>query len=551
MKRLFLLFNILFISSISFAQISIEGEPKSFSNKNVAALSTAIIEVEEPDLTKEIEYNNNPENQYKVRRFGVIIPMGLNFFDKADMFEVDNGKLWLLKIKSNNAKALNIYSDDFYIPKGGELYIYNQDRTKIIGAFTSINNDDSRMFATEMVEGEEIIVEYFQPNDVEENPSIKLNELGYAYRDFGYDITKSYEFRSSGSCNVNVNCPEGDNYRNAQRGVVRILVRMNDNASGWCSGSLVNNTARDLAPYVLSAAHCVKDMANSTYYNYFVFYFNYEAASCQTGNIEPTPKTMTGASFKAAGESSDFLLLRLKQNVPQNYNAYWNAWNNSTTASTSGVSIHHPAGDIKKISTYNTALQSANLGAGLTHWKVKWILTITNHGVTEGGSSGSPLFNSSSQIVGTLTGGTSGCNVANADKIDYYGKMSFSWASNGTTDNKRLQPWLDPLNTGVTFFRGDDYNTYQTSNPLIEMSEDTYSTIYPNPAKGNVNITLTKQLNPTNLEVYDESGRVVFRDVIPANTSEHVFNANSLNTGYYLIKFISKDKTWTNKLIVQ
>ena len=550
MKRILLSTIMLFFSMISFSQISVESTPKSFSNKDLSTLLTATLEVEEPDLTQTIEYNNNQENLYKTRRFGVVIPLNVNFFEKADMAELKDGKLWILKLKVPNAKALNIYSKNFFIPKGSELFIYNYDHSQIIGAFTSFNNDESKTFATEMVNGEEIIIEYFQPNDAQANAQIELSEIGYAYRDFGYDITKySDEFGSSGSCNVNVNCSEGNNYRNAQRGVVRIMLRMDEYSIGWCTGSLVNNTARDLAPYVLSAAHCVEDVVSSNYYNYFVFHFNYESAGCTTGSVEPTSKTMTGASLKALGSSSDFLLLRLNQNVPTNYNAYWNAWNNTTNASTSGVCIHHPSGDIKKISTYNTALQSTNFGYGETHWKAKWIQTQTNYGITEGGSSGSPLFNASSQIVGTLTGGTSSCYAANADKVDYYGKISYSWNSNGTTNNKRLQPWLDPTNSGVSSFRGDDYSTL--SNTLVETIQDTYSTIYPNPAKDEINISLSILQNSTQVEIFDEVGRVVLRDIIPANTTSYSINANNLKAGYYIIKYISQEKIWTNKLIVE
>ncbi len=540
----------LFLSMVSIAQISIEGEPKTFSNKNIGVLLTATLEIEEPDLTKEIEYNNNPDNFYKVRKFGVIIPVNVDFFDKADKIELKEGSLWLLKIRSNNAKALNIYSNNFYIPKGGELYIYNSDHSQLIGAFTSINNHESKSFATEMVVGEEIIIEYFQPKEITQRAEIQLSDIGYAYRDFGYDITKfSDEFGASGSCNVNVNCPEGNNYRNAQRGVVRILMRMGDGSSGWCTGSLVNNTSRDLTPYVLSAAHCVEDMVSSYYYNYFVFYFNYESSGCTTGNIEPTPNTMTGASFKAAGTASDFLLLQLNQNVPTTYNAYWNAWSISTSASTSGVSIHHPSGDIKKISTYNTALQTANLGYGSTHWLAKWVQTQTNYGITEKGSSGCPLFNAQSQIVGTLTGGTSACNATIGNRVDYYGKFSYSWASNGTTDNKMLKPWLDPLNLGVTTFRGDDYTTL--SNLLVESQSQSYSLIYPNPTNENLNISLSKLESPTQLELYDELGRMLMKDIIPANTSTHSLNIKGFKSGNYILKFVSQDKAWTNKLIVQ
>lgn len=544
MKKILCIISILFISNTTFSQLSVGGMPKTFIKKDLSKLVSSTIEVSQPDLISIKEEDDLNDNTFKTRRFGVAIPVGTDFFEKADFIQVDNGKLWVLKIKSENAQALILYSNNFYIPIGGELFIYNSDYSQVIGAFSSLNNNESKTFATELIYGDEIILEYFQPNEVNENPIINITELGYAYRDCEYNITKyTDEYGSSGSCNVNVNCSEGNNYRNAQRGVVRLQIRFDQYNIGWCTGSLVNNTSRNLAPYILSAAHCIEG-ANPNYYSYYVFYFNYESPGCSTTSTEPTPKTLSGASVKAQGESSDFVLFLLNNNVPQNYNAYWNAWNVATTPSQSGVAIHHPAGDIKKISTYTSTLQDAS-----THWKAHWVQTATNYGITEGGSSGCPIFNTSSQIVGTLTGGSSACYVANSEKNDYFGKLSYSWISNGTSNSARLKPWLDPINSGVTQFRGDDYNTY-LSIDNIDDNNQSYSKIYPNPTKNEINISLLAQSHPTDIIIYDALLREIFTQSIPSNTTNFSISTNNLKSGYYIVKFNSLEKTWTNKLII-
>lgn len=551
MKRLLLIISIVFIANVSFAQLSVEGTPKTFVHKDLAVLLTTVIDVDQPDLSDVIEQDNNTESMYKTRRFGVILPLGVDFFEKADYAEIDKGKLWVLRVRSDNAQALTIYSDNFYLPEGGELFVYNKDQSQVIGAFTSLNNHDSKSFATELIYGDEMVIEYFQPNYVIEQPILKLSEIGYAYRDCVYEPTKaSSEYGASGSCNVNVNCPEGNNYRNAQRGVVRIQIRMDQNYIGWCTGSLVNNTARDLAPYVLSALHCIEDSSPS-YYNNYVFYFNYESPGC-ISQTEPNRSTLSGTTVKAQGLGSDFVLFRLNNDIPIRYNAYWNAWNAVNTASTSGVAIHHPAGDIKKISTYTSTLLGSSYSGGsvATHWKAYWVQTVTNYGITEGGSSGCPIFNSSSQIIGTLTGGYSSCNVPVSSKYDYFGKLSYSWSSNGSSSQYQLKPWLDPLNTGVMQFRGDDYTTYLTSINDVDQRKESYSRIYPNPAKNDINIILTPQPNPVQITIYDELSRLVLTQTIPSNTSEYSINAKSFNPGYYIVKFNSLDKTWNDKLII-
>ena len=141
-------------------------------------------------------------------------------------------------------------------------------------------------------------------------------------------------------------------------------------------------------------------------------------------------------------------MLRFLENIPPKYNPYYCGWDASTGNSSSGVCIHHPDGDIKKISTYITPLTSGTWGSTPnTHWIVRWAATANGHGVTEGGSSGSPLFDDEGLIIGTLTGGESSCQ--NPTGPDMYGKISYSWASNGSSAEQQLKPWLDPGNTGI------------------------------------------------------------------------------------------------------
>lgn len=171
---------------------------------------------------------------------------------------------------------------------------------------------------------------------------------------------------------------------------------------------------------------------------------------------------MTGCAKRAdsgdggGNSGSDYMLLELNSNPPAGYNVYYNGWNRQNVGSPSGASIHHPAGGRKKISTYTQQLTTTGWGISNTHWRVVWAATVNGHGVTEGGSSGSPIFNNSGLIVGTLTGGSSFCSSPNSP--DQYGKMSYHWSSN-PGDN--LSTWLDPVNSGVTSLAG----TYAPCTP--------------------------------------------------------------------------------------
>jgi hypothetical protein len=229
-----------------------------------------------------------------------------------------------------------------------------------------------------------------------------------------------------------------------------------------------------------------------------------------------------------------------------NFNAYWNGWNANTSVTTGGACIHHPAGDIKKISTFTGNTVSTQWGsASGSHWRVTWTSNSNGHGVTEGGSSGSPLFNGSQgYVIGTLTGGASFCTAPSAP--DQYGKMSFHWTNNGTATNRQLKPWLDPNNTGVLEFAG-------SSNPcsgvgLDEIMNNSIN-IYPNPTDNELYIDLKNiEDEVKRIEIIDLSGKVL--QVIAANQGEIMkMSTANLAQGMYQIRILSDEYTITKRFV--
>jgi PKD repeat protein len=375
----------------------------------------------------------------------------------------EGGRIWQVQIKSPSALAQVVYYDKFKLPVGSKLFLYNEDKTQVLGAYTWYNNDPSGYFANELVYGDIVNIEYYEPSKVIGKADFHINEVGYIYR--GVSVRKNTNWTEpSASCEINVKCsPVGDNWQDEKQGVARILVTT-PSGQGWCSGSLVNNTNQNCTPYFLTAWHCYEN-ATASQLNQWIFYFNYESSSCTTPTTEPSSNSMTGASLKAAASitgGSDFILLQLNQTVPTSYNPYMNGWDRSSTSPSNGVGIHHPAASIKKISTYASATSATYTGsAANAHWKVIWTSNSNGWGVTEGGSSGSPLFNSAGNIVGTLTGGSSYCTAQSSP--DYYGKVYYHWDQNSGGTTTQLKTWLDPTSSGVTSLTGK--NCGSTSGP--------------------------------------------------------------------------------------
>ena len=393
----------------------------------------------------------------QIFNFGKFVLCDINSDTKGSWTNVEDGKVWTLAIQAEEAKGISLYYDNFWIPSGGELYIYNPSQSQKIGPFTSKNNPASGVYATEIIYGDILILEYFQPNITNNKLNLSINKFVYAYRDIISGQLGGYN--SSEDCQVNANCSEGNSWENQKKSVCRIQI-----GSGWnvglCTGALINNTLNDCTPYVLSADHCFDggDISENDL-NQTIFYFNYYSDSCQ--NLIPNNyNSITGCSYvsNSGGEGivgdSDFFLVELNSNP--DFDPYFSGWDRSNISASNGVSIHHPSGDVMKISTFTNGLSSTSgLGFGFdntTHWQVQWSQTDNGHGVTEGGSSGSPIYNQNSLLVGVLTGGSSYCDATN--QTDIYGKLWHGWDQMGNSNTEQLKPWLDPTNFGSISVNG-------------------------------------------------------------------------------------------------
>lgn len=360
---------------------------------------------------------------------------------------------WKLLINNGSQSPLVFYFDKDLKAANANFVVELSNGNK--KQFQEITVSDSLPLTYGPVYGDQFVFEL----TVEDTNAVylALDEIGVLYKD-------AFGFGTSGDCEVNVNCEEGASLVNQKQGVARVLVKKGSGLF-YCSGSLINNTRRDFAPLFLTANHCGQNATEADYAQW-IFAFNYEAEGCENPETAPVYQTLTGARLLAQSEDdvsvdSDFKLLSLLQDVPQHYRPFFNGWNRENVATASGHAIHHPDGDIKKISSYtetplSTAYQGGSENPDAPYWRVVWAETENGHGVTEGGSSGSPLFDDNELIIGTLTGGLASCDSPLTP--DYFGKFSFSWNKNGTLANEQLAPWLDPEQTGVMRLSGMGYD---------------------------------------------------------------------------------------------
>ncbi|MCZ4319508.1 T9SS type A sorting domain-containing protein [Aequorivita viscosa] len=551
MKKITLFFILCFYVLIAFSQGSGGPLPESW-DLNLAEQPDVI---RLPPLDLEIIAQQDSLNDLDKSmpwRYGVEIPLNLNMEHGGLWTALPNGgKIWRATIQSYGALNLSINFNDFYLPLGSRLQLYNQDRTDVTRTYNNSQNRINGQLGTWFVKGDIIWIEYYQPPYTQDRPRLQINSVIHGYR-MGSVIALLDGVRGindSGECNYDVNCPVGADF-DSKKDLVKKAVALLNLGNGYlCSAALVNNTRNDKTPYLLTANHCL-DTSDPALWS---IRFNWVSPTpvCGTGEDSgdlQTNFTISGAELKANNTKSDFALVELFQKIPESWDVAFAGWDNSDTNPLFEVGIHHPNGDIMKICRDNSG--STKVDANGTQ---VWLIGGGSHGsgngweigTTESGSSGSPLFNENGHIIGQLYAGQSACNgLENNNEYDIYGRFGVSW-NTGNTPQSRLMEWLDPINTGQT-----TVETLQNLLNIPDFEEIGEIKIYPNPASTAITV-MNNRYPHLSFQFLNVMGqRLHFGSL--SNTMNTI-NVTNLTDGVYFLYLLDEDSknSVTKKIVIK
>lgn len=435
------------------AQISSGGTPM----RTAALKSSGTKVVEMPPIhnfmTSEMDSGlQETKSLLKPFRFAYPFDVDLSPDNSGEWFHGENGfYIWKLTIRSKGAKSLNLIFDEFKMPENARLFVFNENENHVLGAFTQINNKPSGKFAVSPVMGDEITVQFEAPEKYLNDKFFRIINVNHDYVGILKSDGRRPLGKTAGDCNIDVNCDEWGQWNEVKNSVCRFIV----NGKEVCTGVLVNNTAENQKPYILSAAHCYDKWS---FPDVTVYTFNYESPFCAPLDGDAS-NSISGAKMKAASDSLDFALVELSLVPPPGFRPYYAGWNHSSNIPASTACIHHPQGDIKKISVDSDPPVISSFGEPNSVDKdyiSKGFLRINKweFGTTESGSSGGPLFDTNKNVIGTLTGGEATCKKS---IYDYFERFSLAWDYKSDSA-KQLKYWLDPLETGAEVLNGAQFN---------------------------------------------------------------------------------------------
>ncbi len=574
MKKLLLIFFL--CCSLPFAaQVTNEGTPASWllaQKSSLTAISLPQIDIQ----TIKTEDDINDKLREKPYRVGISHKVNYGLDNGGTWTQLDNGdRIWRIWFDSQDAVHLSVVFDKFFLPKGGKVYLYNDDNTDLLGAYTEIQNNEKQVLGTWFVNGNKIWIEYYEPKKVKGQGILNLSSVIHGYR-MGHSYQKGYlsdfekSLNTSGDCNHDVDCPIGADFE-AQKDLLKKSVAFLNMGDGFiCSGALVNNTSEDKTPYFLTANHCYERTVGTANASLFSMRFNWispnPVCASTTASTDATENlTISGSSFRARNAASDVLLVEINNPIPDTWDVTYAGWDKTDTDPTFEVGIHHPDGDIMKICRDDDgAIKKIN--DGTETWEVTTAGGGWEIGVTEGGSSGSPLFDQNGRVIGQLLGGGAACTgtVDNGQR-DYYGRFAISWDT-GTSAATRLSDWLDP--------QGINPNTWESLPRLENFAIDaSISSTIPNVACGTFDViptitirnagttTLTSltvnwDIDSGTSTVINWSGSLAQNEIanitlspITVSAGSHEFNVTCSNPNEVADENVSNDTSTNNFLI--
>lgn len=356
----------------------------------------------------------------------------------------DGTKVWRLGIRSKGALSLNVLFTEYELPEGAQLFLYNADQTQILGAFNHLNNSDLHILPVAPVRGEELIIEYQEPARAAFPGRLTVGEVNHGYRNLRGDEPRPDQ--SAFACMPALACYPDETMPAAEWG--RSVVMMLIDGSIACTGVLVNNTASDGKPYLLTASHCLNrqfQIKNPDYAQVagsIVCFFNYDSPLCEPILRGTEEMSVASARYVAVNEQSDMALLELAETPPIYYRPYYAGWNAASFGAAPYAGIHHPGGSVKRINLADGEISLASFRTSNADFYENAHIHIPawTAGCTAAGSSGSPLFNAAGEIIGALSGGSSTCSLP---KHDYYYALAAAWQPSDEPE-RQLACWLNP-----------------------------------------------------------------------------------------------------------
>ncbi|MEM9291690.1 MAG: trypsin-like peptidase domain-containing protein [Acidobacteriota bacterium] len=334
-----------------------------------------------------------------------------------------NSVIWTASFRSPGATAVRLRLDDVKLSARAEIYAFG-DHGHVYGPYTSGDvNDEAGVLWTNTIPGERISLQVHLPAKTVEKESqalFRVGQVSHIGDRYAFGVTDPSQEAFcpwNDTCITNKNCasiPSG--VAPAEDGVAYLLYNIGS-STFLCSGGLLNDTTSSGTPFLLTANHCFDTSASAASLE---AYFQWDVgcgSSCGSQFNPPgSVPVVNGSTLLATSSTTDFTLVQLNSAAPAG--STFLGWTTTPVANSGGTNLYrisHPSGSPQAYSEHSVNTTAGTCG---TLPRGNFIYSDATLGDTEGGSSGSPVVNSSAQVVGQLFGACGASPSINCDNDD-------------------------------------------------------------------------------------------------------------------------------------
>jgi V8-like Glu-specific endopeptidase len=316
------------------------------------------------------------------------------------------GNVWAAVFSADNAGAIRLHVKEMSLPANAELFIYSRNG-QAYGPYTGAGPDSSGEFWTATIFGSEAILQ-LQSKSGLNGASLRVQHAGLITPKYAGGFSEDVNAPNATWPCGNPGCVEDASCKSGITNLKTAVAKMEWPQGSFlytCTGGLISDTNPSQSNFFLTANHCLSKSNVAKKVN---FYWQFATSSCRGTCPTNNGAIQTqGASVSATGRKGDFTLLHLDSNPPAG--STFLAWTTTPVANSNGVRLLRVSNPNFGPQVYSEHTVDTNAGTCSGWPRGERIYSRDTFGAIDGGSSGSPIVNESSQIVGQLSG-TCGTN---------------------------------------------------------------------------------------------------------------------------------------------
>lgn len=397
--------------------------------------------------------------------FATTVKTNIDVLKNATVVNTKDTIYYSFKIKAEKATSISVNFGRFRLSANATMLLYTSK--EITDSISKKQNGKANAWRSRTYKENELNLLLRVPIN-----ELNLNSLIITETNFGYQ--SGVPGGALLSCEIDANCSTGASMSLEKKAVVLI-----ENGNAYFTGTLLMNTCNNAIPYILTTKHGVGSGpgASGSALKYTFKFWSTGCGASTSSTSANVEMDFDKSELVAQSDYTDFALLKLDDPIPTNSDIVFSGWTTATSGITETSILHHPQGDLMKITTDNSA-PVMDTYPELPNY-LAWKLNI-DFGATEAGSSGAAYFDQNHRVFAQHIG--IGSNSSSCTQYEKWGgRFSDSWnGPSGSTSATRLKDWLDPNNisTGTT----NSTNVSQLMQvplkimgPDVLCSEETYS----------------------------------------------------------------------------